>query len=75
MALVTFTTTRAVADVDAMWRDVAQGNGPVGWLDQIPADVTAETSDKLPSPARDVAIGVSMKDEATILFTASARTA
>lgn len=75
MARVTFTTTKAAADVDAMWLDVAQGTGPADWPDQVPDDVRAETSARLPSPARDVAISVTMKDEATILFTASARTA
>jgi hypothetical protein len=75
MARVSFTAIRPVAEVDPMWRDVAQGKGPADWPDQIPTDVRVATSDMLPRPARDVTISVTMQDEATILFTASARTA
>ncbi len=50
MARVTFTTTPPVAEVDPMWRDVAQGTGPADWPDQVPETVRNETSGEAAHP-------------------------
>lgn len=73
MSLVVKTATLLVAEADPMWLAVAKGEGPAGWRDQVPEAIAAKTSDLLPSPARDVLLSVTLQDEATILFTASAR--
>ena len=73
MSLVVKTATLPVADGGELWLAVAKGEGPADWRDQVPASIAAQTSDLLPSPARDVLLSVTLQDEATILFTASAR--